>query len=119
MSTFRVFSNKDNTEIQNPIIDLVHKKQEVRTQDLLNPLDFVKSFTTTEVAEREVAETEVAETEAAETEVAETVAETQAGVGEIEFKLVSIVVNYREVQIKGNFIKLLLVIIIVFIDKLN
>ena len=54
MSTFRVFSNKDNTEIQNPIIDLVHKKQEVKTQDLLNPLDYVKSFTRTEVAEREV-----------------------------------------------------------------
>ena len=54
MSTFRVFSNKDNTEIQNPIIDLVHKKQEVKTQDLLNPLDYVKGFTRTEVAEREV-----------------------------------------------------------------
>jgi hypothetical protein len=54
MSTFRVFSNKDNTEIQNPIIDLVHKKQEVKTQGLLNPLDYVKGFTRTEVAEREV-----------------------------------------------------------------
>ncbi|MBT5354913.1 MAG: hypothetical protein HOL56_07455 [Flavobacteriales bacterium] len=54
MNTFSILSDKENMEIQNPIIDLVHKKQEVKTQDLFEPLDFVKDFTTTKVAEREV-----------------------------------------------------------------
>lgn len=54
MSTNRIFSSKEKTEVENQIIALEDFKSIIKTQDLIDPLDFVKHFTRTEVAEREI-----------------------------------------------------------------
>ena len=54
MSTNRIFSSKERTEAENQIISLEDMKSIIRTQDLIKPLDFVKGFTRTEMAERSV-----------------------------------------------------------------
>ena len=54
MSTNRIFSSKERTEAENQIISLEDMKSIIRTQDLIKPLDFVKGFTRTEIAERSV-----------------------------------------------------------------
>ena len=54
MSTNRIFSSKEKTEVENQVIALEDFKSIIKTQDLIDPLDFVKYFTRTEVAERQI-----------------------------------------------------------------
>ena len=54
MSSFRVLSKAEDNEIQNQIIELYNHQNLIKTQDLIQPLDYVQEFTHTEIAEREV-----------------------------------------------------------------
>jgi len=54
MSSFKVLSKAEDNEIQNQIIALYNHKNLVETQNLIQPLDYVKEFTKTEIAERQV-----------------------------------------------------------------
>jgi len=54
MSSFKVLSKAEDNEIQNQIIELYNHKNLVETQNLIQPLDYVKEFTKTEIAERQV-----------------------------------------------------------------
>jgi len=54
MSSFKVLSRAEDNEIQNQIIELYNHKNLVKTQNLIQPLDYIKVFTKTEIAEREV-----------------------------------------------------------------
>ena len=54
MSSFKVLSKAEENEVQNQIIELYKHKNLIETQNLIQPLDYVKEFTTTNVAEREI-----------------------------------------------------------------
>ena len=54
MSSFRVLSKTEDQEIQNQIIELYNYQNLMKTQNLIQPLDYIKEFTQTEIAEREV-----------------------------------------------------------------
>jgi len=54
MSSFRVLSKAQESEIQNQIIELYNHQNLIKTQNLIQPLDYVQEFTKTEIAEREV-----------------------------------------------------------------
>ena len=54
MSSFRVLSKSQESEIQNQIIELYNHQNLIKTQNLIQPLDYVQEFTKTEIAEREV-----------------------------------------------------------------
>lgn len=54
MSSFRVFSQSEDYQISNQIIELYNHKNRIITQNLIQPLDYVQEFTQTEIAEREV-----------------------------------------------------------------
>jgi len=54
MSSFRVLSKTEDQEVQNQIIELYNYQNLMKTQNLIQPLDYIKEFTQTEIAEREV-----------------------------------------------------------------
>ena len=54
MSSFKVLSRAEDNEVQNQIIELYNHQNLIKTQNLIQPLDYVKEFTKTEIAEREV-----------------------------------------------------------------
>ena len=55
LSTHTILSSRDEMDIQNQIVDLIHKRSVITTNDeMLKPLTFVVDFTQTSIEERSV-----------------------------------------------------------------